>query len=59
MVNHMGVIDIAHKILPSKFVKFVGRLWSDFSELFWDIMMSIPLHFIRLFWFKTKVRGGG
>lgn len=53
----MRVIDIAHKLLPSRLVKFAGRFWSDLKELFWDIMMSIPLHGIRKLWFKYKIPG--
>ena len=51
----MGIIDIAHEILPDRFVRFVGRFWSDLQELFWDFVMSIPLHIVRVLWFKAKV----
>ncbi len=53
----MRIIDLAHKLLPNKFVKFVGRFWSDFKELLWDFMMSIPLHSVRKLWFRYKVPG--
>ena len=53
----MGIVDIAHKLLPSQFVKFVGRFWSDFQELFGDFMMSVPLYIARLFWFKCIIPG--
>lgn len=53
----MGIIDIAHRFLPSRFVKYVGRFWSDFQELFWDFMMSIPLHLVRKCWLKCTIPG--
>lgn len=55
----MGIIEIAHRFLPNKFVKFIGRLWSDFQELFMDFIMSIPIHYLRRLYLKFKLQGGG
>lgn len=49
--------DIIRKTTTKRFRKSLNILICEFCELFWNIIFSVPLHIIRLLFFKLFVKG--
>ena len=49
--------DIIRKITTKRFRTSINIFFCEFFELIWNIIMSVPLHFVRLFFFKVFVKG--
>lgn len=49
--------NIIKRLTTKRFRIFLNTLLSDFFEILWNIIMSVPLHFIRLFFFKLFIKG--
>lgn len=53
----MKVKEIIRRITTKRFRTSLNTLYSEFFDLIWDFLMSVPLHFIRLFFLKLFVKG--
>lgn len=49
--------DIIRRITTKGFRTSLNTLFSEFYDLLWDVLMSVPLHFVRLLFFKLFVKG--
>lgn len=49
--------NFIRSITTKRFRTALNTLYNEFFELTWDILMSVPLHFFRYFFFKLFVKG--